>query len=60
MSQGKLENIFELNENEKRQYQNYLWIAVEVEGKVLTLVLILEEKKDGLGDLSFLLSKPEK
>lgn len=31
-----------------------------LEGKVLTLVLILEEKKDGLGDLSFLLSKPEK
>lgn len=30
MSQGKLENIFELNENEKRQYQNYLWISVEV------------------------------
>lgn len=31
-----------------------------LEGEVLTLVLILGKKKDGLGDLSFLLSKPEK
>ena len=29
MSQGKLENIFELNENEKLKYQNHLWIAAE-------------------------------